>query len=248
MLLTYAHNRSVVAGATSVSLAIQAQLEKRHCFTLHRLMATSEQQLQDLARCGEVEEMQVAQRILECAETFLHWEHEHTQIMHGVAAVSCVQGQKRKLLSVTLSLLHRKSLFEYLRDHRVHDRQRESLLMHFHGGNDYARAMVLEHSSYLRSAASYLCSIYLGLRLMRDSRFARPLDEYAMLYASYFAAYGKLLLSPTGSDGKLVMVAHRLKIQVGKLRRQLLDSVHDRSIDTPPVNRRRFPVPETACR
>ncbi len=197
-------------------------LDDLHHLTLSRLMEASEQQLENVARRGGAEEARVAQRILDCPVTFLHWEHEHARNMRSVAAASRVQLQKRVLLSVVLSLLHRKGLFEYLRDQRVHDRQREQLLMHFHGGNDYARSMVLEHGNYLRSAASYSCSTFIGLHLMHDESFAGPLDEYAMLYAGYFAAYTKLLLSQPGTESNLGRLACRLKSQLGQRRRQLL--------------------------
>lgn len=219
----YLQNNTRNATAAWMSGSIPALSEHQHCLTLHRLMDASERQLENVARQGDFEEMQVAQRVLECPVAFLHWQHEYAQIMRGVAATTSMQQQKRSLLSATLALLHRKSLFEYLRDHQVHDRQREMLLMHFHGGNDYPRAMVIEHGNYLRSAASYVCANFLGLRLLHDLAFARPLDDYARLYASYFAAYSNLLLSQTGSNNKLGVAVYRLKCELGQRRRQLLN-------------------------
>lgn len=223
MLPTYVQNDSRQATASRRRGVIPAHTEHRYRFPLHHLMEASEQHLEQVAREGGFEEMQVAQRILEYPEAFLHWQHEHAQIMRSVAASSSMREQKRLLLSAALSLLHRKSLFEYLRDNHVHNHQRELLLMYFHGGNDYPRAMVIEHGNYLRSAASYLCSTFLGLRLLHDAAFARPLNDYEMLYASYFAGYSKLLLSQSGPDSKLGMVVYRLKCELGQRRRRLLN-------------------------
>lgn len=222
MVLVYARNTAKVATVTPDKPAAVSRDEP--CLGLSRLMEASELQLQRLARRGSVEEARVAQRILECPMTFQTWEHEHTDIMRNVASASSISAQKRLLLSVTLSLLHRKSLFEYLRDHHVHDRPRELLLMHFHGGNDYPRAMVSEHGNYLRSAASYLCSTHLGLRLLHDSLFARPLDEYAEHYARYFATYSRLLLTRPGATDRLSALAHKLKSDLGRRRQALLNA------------------------
>lgn len=190
--------------------------------TFNRLMDESERQLEYIARRGTDPDRQVSRRILDCPETFLHWQGEHAQTMHSVAAATNITKQSRVLLSASLSLLHRKSLFEYLRDDGIQGRQREQLLMYFHSGNDYARAMVLEHGNYLRSAASYACSTCLGVRLMRDALFEEPLQEYQVLYAAYFATYCKLLTSQTGLGGNLGKLAYKLKCQLGQRRRVLL--------------------------
>lgn len=221
MLLVYAQNTATVATVAAQRLTAVGRNER--CLRLSCLMEASELQLQRLARRGSVEEARVAQRILECPMTFQSWEYEHTDIMRGVALAPRMAEQKRRLLAATLALLHRKSLFEYLRDHQVHDRQRERLLMHFHSGNDYARAMVSEHGNYLRSAASYLCATHLGLRLLNDSLFAGPLDEYAILYARYFATYAKLLLSRKDADSRVIKLAQKLKSHLGQRRRSLLN-------------------------
>jgi hypothetical protein len=223
MLLIYAGNNNRAAIAARLKPSAPAPFDTRSRYPLQRLMDVSEQHLEKVARRGVADDMRVAQRILQGPEVFLCWEQEHTELMRSVAAALCAREQKRILLSITLSLLHRKSLFEYLRDYRVHDRQRQLLLMHFHGGNDYARAMVIEHGIYLRSAASYLCSTFLGLHLMHEGLFAGPLDEYAMLYAGYFAVYSKLLLSQDSADTKLGVVTSRLKSQLGQSRRALLE-------------------------
>lgn len=227
MLLMYAQNNAGVAAGARPQIAALPSFENhpsRLCITFHRLMEESERRLETIAHGGSAEDMQVAQRILESTQTFCCWENEYAQLMRRVAAAN-VSTQKRALLSACLSLLHRRSLFQYLRDYHVHDRQRELLLLYFHSGNNYARAMVMEHGNYLRSAASYLCSTFLGVRFMHDAVFEQPLCDYELLYAAYFATYCKLLTSQTEATSNQGKLAYKLKCQLGQRRQQLLNGV-----------------------
>lgn len=227
MLLMYAQNHAGVTAVAQPYATVPPPIDHRHCglrITFQRLMEASERQLESIAHGGSIEDMQVAQRILESTQTFCCWENEYAQLMRRVAAANA-PAQKRALLSACLSLLHRRSLFQYLRDYHVHDRQRELLLLYFHSGNNYARAMVMEHGNYLRSAASYLCSTFLGLRLMHDAVFAQPLCNYETLYTAYFATYCKLLTSQMGATSNQGKLVYKLKCQLGQRRQQLLNGV-----------------------
>jgi hypothetical protein len=156
----------------------------------HRhLMDESERRLCLAAHCGQPVEELVATRILDNARDYHRWESEHARLMQRIAVERSGDMQKIALLSASLDLIHRKALFEYLREGSVRGEDRRRLIAHFFSRRDYERAVVAEHGNYLRSAASYMCSSHVGQRLLLDDIFDQPLQQYETLYSQYFRAY-----------------------------------------------------------
>lgn len=155
----------------------------------HQLMDESERRLHRAAHCGLPIEETVATRILDNAKDYHRWEGEHAGIMKRISIERRGDMQKNALLCASLSLIHRKALFEYLRDRQIRGNQRRHLMAVFFSQRDYDSAVIAEHGNYLRSAASYLCSSYVGRRLLLDEIFDEPLLQYEELYANYFRAY-----------------------------------------------------------
>ena len=154
-----------------------------------RLMEESQRRLANAALSGVPNEERVAMRILDDARGYRRWEDEHATLMRRIAAERLPGVQKTQLLNVALSLIHRKALFEYLRDEQVRGIRRQDIVAHFFSHRDYNSAVVAEHGRYMRSAASYFCSSYVGSHVMFDALFEAPLGEYEDLYASYFRTY-----------------------------------------------------------
>jgi hypothetical protein len=180
----------------------------------NRLMEASAEYLTQAQHSAIPSEQTVANRILESVKDFRRWESEHAALMRPISGEHASAAQKAALLSSALALIHRKALFEYLRERQVRGEDREKLIAYFFGGADYTRAVVREHGAYLRSAASYLCTSRVGSEVMFDAVFDAPLLEYETLYQSYFHTYCDAALESTSRPAHTAPLLRLLKQQV----------------------------------
>jgi hypothetical protein len=196
-----------------------------------RLMEESQRGLANAVLSGSPNDERVATRILDSARDYSRWEAEHATLMRRIAAERLPGVQKAELLNISLSLIHRKALFEYLRDEQVRGSRRNDIMAHFLSHRDYMGAIVSEHGRYVRSAASYLCSSHVGSKVMFDALFENPLAEYEDLYASYFRTYCNVALAPDNDAVAKLMqpLLFDLKVQVGEWRKALIALTHSQS-------------------
>ena len=189
-----------------------------------RLMEESQRGLNNAALSGEPDEERIATRILDDARVYRRWENEHATLMRRIAVERLPAIQKAELLTISLSLIHRKALFEYLRDDRVRGIRRQVIMARFFPHRDYASAVVAEHGRYVQSAASYLCSSHVGSNLMFDALFESPLAEYEDLYASFFRSYCDHAVAGDRNPvvNSMLLVLPDLKAQIGEWRRALV--------------------------
>lgn len=187
------------------------------------LMDESERRLCIAACCGMPIEEMIAGRVLDNPTDFSRWQAEHAVIMKRIAIERDCGAQRCVLLSASMDLIHRKALFEYLRDREVRGSARRQLMAAFFNWRDYEGAVIQEHGNYLRSAASYLCSSHVGRRLLLDEIFDQPLLQYEDLYTDYFRAYCDSIMLPPGDPMSVcaLPLAKQLKQQVGEWRRAL---------------------------
>lgn len=160
--------------------------------TLARLMRESADRVDDALRSDNDAEQMVASRIVESPDGFQRWEHEHSNLMRGVAGYSVLRTQVTVLKQTTLNLIHGKALFEYLRKKEVRGVQRTALIRHFYPNRGYTAAMVSAHGSYVRKACSFLCASHVGSEVVHDEVFIDPMHHYEDLYADYFDLYCRL--------------------------------------------------------
>ena len=214
-----AANRDVSITATRLRrISVGRQL------TVSRLMEASEHRLYGAAHSHQPLEELVASRILDNPQDFRRWESEHVTLMGRVAEERRDAARAHALLIGALSLIHRKALFEYLREEGIRGDARHQLFRHLFGERDYARSVVQEHGNYLRSAASFLCSRYLGRRVLLHPLFADPLARYELLYADYFRVYCDLAIAEARAEAAAALqpLAVQLKQQVGFYRGAIL--------------------------
>jgi hypothetical protein len=197
--------------------------------THDRLMEASAEYLVQAQRSDVETEQLVANRILESARDFSRWENEHAVLMRPISGERANLAQRAALLSSALTLIHRKALFEYMRNSQIRGVDRQRLVMHFFGPADYSRAIIGEHGNYLRSAASYLCSSRVGADVMLDAVFEAPLLEYEALFATYFKAYCDAALAPSDLPAHTAPLLKLLKQQVCDWRNALLALAYSRS-------------------
>ena len=195
------------------------------------LMDESERRLCIAARCGMPTEAMVATRVLDNATDFHRWQTEHALIMKRIAVERDCAAQRSVLLGASMALIHRKALFEYLRDRQVRGNARHQLMRAFFWQRDYASAVVQEHGNYLRSAASYLCSSHIGRQLLLDEIFNEPLLQYEDLYTDYFRTYCDAIVLPASDpmSACALPIATQLKQQVNEWRRALQSLATSRS-------------------
>ncbi len=153
----------------------------------------------------------VARRMLECPDAYRRWELEHDRLMHTVSDRRRAAEQVAALRTAVFRLVHRRAVFEYLREARLTGPKRRRLMALFYGCRDYTDAVLREHGNYVRCSSSYLCTHHLGEHLMQDAAFAEPLQMYEEWYAEYFRAYCDTQLAETEQDRDATVALDALK-------------------------------------
>src|SRR6202789_2398258 len=97
-----------------------------------RLMRESTDRVRSALHSENPNEQLVASRLLESPSAFRAWECEHSGLMREVANPSFRRTQAALLKKATLRLIHRKALFEYLRDKRIRGNERRRSITSFH--------------------------------------------------------------------------------------------------------------------
>jgi len=191
-----------------------------------RLMEESETCLAATARAGPPEDMLVASRILDHPTAYRVWEAEHDRLLRSVSSQARLAAQMGALRSATFSLIHRKALFEYIRERRLSGPKRHRLFALFHGTREYTNAVVAEHASFLRCSSSHLCLDHLAAQLMRDAAFDEPMQLYAQWYADYFRVFCDVALAETEEErlalGPLEALKPLLKLRLREARDAIL--------------------------
>lgn len=176
-------------------------------------------------RSSEPERRLIASRVLEDPAAWHAWEGEHSNMMRSVAGRSRPIEQVRELRVASFGLIHRKAPFAFLRASGARGESRRRLLRHLRPGSSYGRALLREHTVFLRSAASYLCASHAGRVIALDYVFEDPIFRYEELYTEYFTTYCDVSIA---ADDDQEVASKRallplLKAQLAEQRRVLLD-------------------------
>ena len=198
-----------------------------HAYNHSRLMQESEARVEMAARCDSPADMLVASRILENPVAYRRWEAEHDRLMRAVSEQARLARQVVMLRSAAFTLVHRKAIFEYLRDREITGARRHRLFALFYGIRDYTNAVLAEHGNYVRCSSSYLCAHHLAEHLMQDAAFDDPLRMYEQWYSEYFRAFCDVALAETEEEKQAIapMDALRplLKHQLAQARQAILE-------------------------
>jgi hypothetical protein len=159
-----------------------------------RLMRVSHSHVAATARDDNQENQILALRLMQQPATYSDWEHRHSRLMQQVCQPVRLRAQMIKMRETTLSLIHRRCVFEYMRDRQVTGATRHRYIALFYGSRDYATSMVIEHGHYTRTWISASCSRFIGTELLRDPAFAAPLGAYEQWYSEYFRVFCDLQL------------------------------------------------------
>jgi hypothetical protein len=175
-----------------------------------RLMRESESRVQLTARSRSPADV-VASRILEHPDAYRHWAAEHDRLMRAVSEQARLARQVIVLRSTAFALVHRRAMFEYLRDRHVTGSKRQRLFALFYGCRDYTNAVLAEHGNYVRCSSSYLCAHYLAEHLMHDVAFSEPLQLYEQWYREYYRAFCDGELADTDEEKQAVLPLNALR-------------------------------------
>jgi hypothetical protein len=196
-----------------------------------RLMEESEECLATAARAGPPEHRAVASRIIDHPTAYRHWEAEHDRLLRAVSSHTRLSPQIGALRTAAFALIHRKALFEYIRERGLTADRRRRLFGLFYGTRDYTNSVVAEHANFLRSTSSHLCMEYLAEHLMRDAAFDEPMQLYQEWYADYFRVFCDVELAQTQEEIQSLAPVEALK----PLLKQRLRDARDAILKLPEV-------------
>jgi hypothetical protein len=153
----------------------------------------------------------VAKRVLERPDIYRRWETEHDRLLRPVSEQGRMPHQIVALRSAAFPLVHRRALFEYIRERQIKGSRRLRLFALFYGNRDYCNALLTEHANYVRCSSSYVCTRYLAEHLMHDAAFDEPLQLYEQWYREYFNAYCDVELATTEQEKQEVAPLEALR-------------------------------------
>ena len=181
-----------------------------HAYKHAQLMEESELRVNMAAHSSLPADL-VASRLLECPETYRHWEAEHDRLMRAVSEHAKLARQVTALRATAFGLVHRRGMFQYLRGAHLSGQKRRRLFGLFYGCRDYANAVLFEHGNYVRCSSSYLATHYLGEQLMHDAAFDEPLQLYEQFYSEYFRAYCDIGFAETEEERQVAQPLEALR-------------------------------------
>lgn len=164
----------------------------------------------------------VASLVLDDPGTRQLWELEHSRYMRAVADQQRSDRQRVALRLVAFGLIHRKALFEYLRESDFRGDGRQRVVALLHGSRDYAESVVAEHRLYIRASASQLCATHIGCSVVGDPAFDEPFGEYERRYLDYFALFCQAHVRPADDAQLEHMLLPQLKLRVAEQRAAIL--------------------------
>lgn len=165
-----------------------------------RLMRVSHLHVAATARDDSHEQQIVALRLIQHPGSYTEWEHQHSQLMQRVCQPARLRTQIVRMRAMTLALIHRRAVFEYLRDRKITGAKRHQYIGLFYGSRDYASSLVVEHGHYTRSWISASCSRFIGAEILHDPAFEAPLTTYEQWYREYFRVFCDLQLDGAQAD------------------------------------------------
>jgi hypothetical protein len=191
-----------------------------------RLMEESEICLASAAREGAPEDMLVASRIVDYPSAYRTWEAEHDRLLRGISSHTRLASQMGALRAAMFTLIHRKALFQYIRERAVSGTKRHRLFALFYGGaRDYSNSVIAEHANFVRCSSSHICADHLAAQLMRDAAFQEPMQLYQEWYADYFRVFCDVALAETEDEKLALAPVEALKPLLKHRLRQARDAI-----------------------
>ncbi|MGI9273223.1 MAG: hypothetical protein ACR2QT_15725, partial [Woeseiaceae bacterium] len=127
----------------------------------------------------------IANTVIDDSKHYQQWETRQANLLLPVAHHRAKKPQIIELRKAKIELVHRRSLFKYLRTHNVRGKQREKLLRLFHSTLDLNDAILAEHRLYMLAVSSRISTDHI-LHIMDDPATDQLLRQYEKAYARFF--------------------------------------------------------------
>lgn len=164
----------------------------------------------------------VAEEVAYDCRKFSAWEASHARLLEPVAAAGRWGPTIGVLRRAEMDLVHRRALFETLREKRVRGQARERLFQLFYGPRDFRNCVLTEHFRYQLAATSSVTAVRLST-VCKDPAGSHLLGRYESAYRRYFWAYCEWQLNedPLVSD-VLRLTMESTKFLADRLKQQLV--------------------------
>lgn len=159
---------------------------QRYSSHRHRkLMDESEYALRRACDSPSKHVSRIVNTIVGDSRTFKHWESNHAELLLPVAEQSNNKRQILALRNLEVQLVHRRALFDLIREQQVRGIARKKLFKLFRATRDYQDAVIAEHQQYMIAVSSRVSVDHL-IDVMHDANSKRLINQYEELYADYF--------------------------------------------------------------
>jgi hypothetical protein len=148
-------------------------------------MDESEYALRDASGSPLPHVSRIANSIVNDNSRYRLWESRHADLLLPVAKHSNMKRQIVALRNTEVQLVHRRALFDFLRDSEVRSGARRQLFHVFHRTLDYESAVLVEHRQYMLAVSSHISANHL-IDVMNDDNSKALLRQYEKMYARYF--------------------------------------------------------------
>jgi len=193
-----------------------------------QLMDSSESLLTAAAGSAADDSGIAARRLMQDPTEWHRWEIEFGAALRKVLIPSRRMEQVRLLRMSGFTWIHSTVPFRHVRDRALRGAMRRRVVTGLHNGFGFARAMVAEHKTYVRSSCSFACSAHIGEFTFNDEIFSASMQRYREIYSDYFNSYCAVNFPGQARDGERERsLLPMLKQQVAELRRAILDYPRD---------------------
>lgn len=119
------------------------------------------------------------------SQIYKYWESNHADLLLPVAEQNNKKRQILALRKLEVQLVHRRALFNLIRDQHIRGKARQKLFRLFRATRDYQDAVIAEHQQYMIAMSSRVSTDHL-IDVMHDVDSKRLVQEYEESYAEYF--------------------------------------------------------------
>lgn len=184
-----------------------------------RLMAASENALEDALTSDSVRDSRIARTVLTDSQKYRLWEARHANLLVPVAQETRKKPQIVALRRAKMELVHRRAFFRHLRENEIQGQRRRDLFRIFHATLDYNDAVLAEHRQYVLAVSSRISTDHI-IDFMDDAHSTQLLRQYEKTFARYFEMKCYLINAREGACVSLVRDSMReLERRLLRLRR-----------------------------
>jgi len=160
---------------------MQRYNSRRH----RKMMDESEYALRQACDSSCQRVSRIVSTIVGDSQKYRYWESNHADLLLPVAEQSNKKRQILALRKLEVQLVHRRALFNLIRDQRIQGKARQKLFRLFRATRDYQDAVIAEHQQYMIAMSSRVSTDHL-IDIMHDVDSKRLVQEYEESYAEYF--------------------------------------------------------------